>query len=216
MSTWTGLAEVLADDIREPGFGAAVLCATAWCARVDPDATHGLVGAAMALTDGDALSLLWHDMPPCPDDAALLSSTEELQGDIAGHMGALGRLVAACGQEHEAAASAYVVAAKEADAAKARAASASTEQARNAARAEYEAAAARANAAAVVAADCETALGILHGAGGKLEHAMNCLRRVPDDLAGTYEEPYQLVHDGGKLPYDGDFLTGGISYEAAR
>jgi hypothetical protein len=27
--------------------------------------------------------------------------------------------------------------------------------------------------------------------------------------------PYAFVHDGGKLPYDGEFLLADISYEAA-
>ena len=54
----------------------------------------------------------------------------------------------------------------------------------------------------------ETTLEIIDETGTRLTHALNCLRKVPDDLASTYEEPYQLVHDGGKLPYEGEFRTG--------
>ena len=62
--------------------------------------------------------------------------------------------------------------------------------------------------ATAIAGDCEAALEILDETGTRLAHALNCLRKVPDDLASTYETPYQLVYDGGHLPYDGEFLTG--------
>src|ERR1035441_5927070 len=83
MTTWTGQAHLLADDIPEPGFTAAEVNASAWCARVDPQATHGLVGAALALTSGDAGKELWAAADPCPDDATLLTATAELEGAVA-------------------------------------------------------------------------------------------------------------------------------------
>ena len=59
-----------------------------------------------------------------------------------------------------------------------------------------------------VIADCEAALEIIDETGTRLAHALNCLRKVPDDLAGTYEVPYGHIRDGGKLPHYGEFLTG--------
>ena len=200
MITWTGQAQLLADDIREPGFTIAAVNASAWSARVDPEATHGLVGAALALTAGDAGKALWAQADPCPDDAALLTAVTELEGTVAELLEHARRMAAACRAEFDAA----IEAARQA-----RALLASPDPAVKAN------AQARLAEAMAVLGDCEAALEILDEAGTRLAHALNCLRKVPGDLASTYEEPYQLVQDGGKLPYDGEFLTGGISYEAA-
>lgn len=199
--TWTGQAQLLADDIREPGFAAAALNASAWSARVDPQATHGIVGAALALTSNDAGPALWAAADPCPDDATLLAAVTELEGVLAQLLAAATSMAGAC----RAALAAAVAAA-----AKARAVLTSTAGPDAKAAAQADLAAAQATIG-----DCEAALEIIDEAGTRLAHALNCLRRVPDDLASTYEEPYALIRDGGKLPYDGEFLTGGISYEAA-
>jgi hypothetical protein len=201
VTTWTGQAQLLADDIREPGFAAAGLNASAWCARVDPEATHGLVGAALALTSGDAGTMLWSAADPCPDDATLLTAAAELEGAVAELLEHARRMAAACRAEFEAALAAAARAAAAAAAAETPQARADAEEALRAARA--------------VIADCEAALEILDETGTRLAHAENCLRKVPDDLAGAFEVPYAFVQDGGKLPYDGEFLTSGISYEAA-
>ena len=201
MSGWTAQALLLAGDIREPGFACAALNASAWSAGVTPEATAGLIGAASALTSGDCGPQLWAQADPCPSDQELTAAAAELEGAVAQLLKHASGMAAAC---RSALGSAGAAAAQAAAAA----ASAETSQARAAA--ESALAAARA-----VIADCEAALEILDDAGGRLAHAANCLRRVPDDLAGTYETPYAFVHDGGDLPYAGDFLTGGISYEAA-
>jgi len=190
---------MLADDIREPGFACAAVNASAWCARVDPQATHGLVGAALALTSGDAGKALWATTAPCPDDAALLAAVTELEGTLAQLLEWASRMAAGCR-------AAFTEAMEEAQ--HARAMLASTDPG---VRGEGEA---RLNQARVVLGDCEAALEILDDTGTRLAYALNCLRKVPDDLASTYEQPYQLVHDGGQLPHDGDFLTG-TSREAA-
>lgn len=193
MTAWTGRAQLLADGIREPGFQAAQVNASAWCARVDPEATRGLVGAAMALTSNDAGKELWGAATPCPDDAALLTAAAELEGAVAGLLEWARRTVTGCRADFETALE---------QAQRARALLASDDDATKA-----EGAALLAEAQAVLA-DCEAALEILDETGTRLAHALNCLRKVPDDLAGTYETPYQLVHDGGQLPHHGDFLTG--------
>jgi hypothetical protein len=179
---------------------AAALNASAWSARVDPQATHGIVGAALALTSNDAGPALWAAADPCPDDAALLAAVTELEGALVQLLAAASSMAAACRAEFDAAASA---------AAQARALLAVADpKAKAAAQADLA-------AAQAVIGDCEAALEIIDEAGTRLAHAANCLRRVPDDLASTYEELYAFVRDGGTLPADGEFLTGGTSWEAA-
>jgi hypothetical protein len=45
---------------------------------------------------------------------------------------------------------------------------------------------------------------------GRVRYALGYLRRVPGDLAETYEAAYRLLrrHPLARLPCDGDFLTG--------
>ena len=201
MTGWTGQAHLLADAIREPGFACAALNAAAWSAGVNPEATAGLIGAASVLTSGDCGPQLWAQADPCPSDQEFLTAAAELEGAVAELLKYASALARDCRAALEAAQAA-------AGRAAAAVASAETAQARTAA----EDALGTARAAI---ADCEAALEVTDDAGGRLAHAANCLRRVPDDLAGTYETPYQFVHDGGELPYSGDFMTGGISYETA-
>jgi hypothetical protein len=193
---WTGQAHLLADAIREPGFGAAAVNASAWSAGVNPDATAGLIGAATALTSGECGPQLWAQADPCPDDKTLLAAAAELEGAVAELLGHASALARDCRAALEAAAA-------RAQAANAAAVSAATPQARAAHEAELA-------AARAVIADCEAALEVTDETGHRLAHALTCLRRVPDDLADTYEQPYRHVRDGGELPFAGDFLTGGI------
>lgn len=215
MTGWTGQAHLLADDIREPGFACAAACAAAWSARVDPAAVRGLVGAAMTLTSSDAGASLWAAADPYPDDKALLDAAAELEGWTADLLRRATQLARDCRAALEAAHVRLAAAGAAIAAAQAQLASAVT--GRQAAAAQDAIAAAEAERAAAMAeiADCEAALEIIDDAGRRLAHAANCLRKVPDDLAGTYETPYQHVRDGGMLPHDGEFLTGGISHEAA-
>lgn len=201
MTAWTGQAHLLADAIRDPGFAAAALNAAAWAAGVNPEATAGLIGAATALTGGDCGPQLWAQADPLPSDQALLTAAAELEGAVAQLLRYASDMARDCRADLESAQAAAASAA-------AAAASAGTSQARAAAEDAL-------GAARAVIADCEAALEVIDGCGARLAHAANCLRRVPDDLAGAYETPYAFVHDGGKLPYDGEFLLGGVSYEAA-
>lgn len=208
MTTWTGQAHLLADDIREPGFNAAAVNASAWCARVDPEATRGFVGAALALTSGDAGKTLWSTADPCPDDAALLTSAAELEGTVAELLERARRMAAECREALAAAMAAASAAMGAITAAQAQLAGAGNSQAAAAAESALADAQAMLSAAQAQIADCEAALEILDETGTRLAHALNCLRKVPDDLASTYEPVYGLVHDGGKLPYVGEFMTG--------
>lgn len=204
MTTWTGQAHLLEDAIREHGFRSAEVCASAWRARVNPDATNGLVGAASVLTDGQAMTGLWAQVPPCPKDSEMLEQAAELEGAVAELLEHARRLAGACRAQFE-------TAADEANAAYARLAAAATPDARADAETRLE-------AARLVIADCEGALEVLGGTGARLDYALNCLRRVPDDYASAYEVPLAHVREAGPLPHDGDFLTEGngiVKIEAA-
>lgn len=208
MTSWTGHAQALAAAIREPGEGAAEANARAWSARCRPEATRGLAGAAMILTDGEAGAALWAAAEPCPDDRTLLAWTE----DIAGHVADLGRQCrkqsAACADAREDAARARASAMAAVRSAQARMAAAASPQLRADAEADCDQAMDHARAAALVLADCEAAAEILAGSGDRLSAARQALRRVPADLHCIYEEPYEFVRAGGLLPHGGDFLTG--------
>jgi len=205
---WTGQAYLLADAIREPGFACAAVNASAWCARVDPEATRGLVGAALALTSGDAGKALWSAADPCPDDATLLASAAELEGAVAELLEHARGMAATCREALEAAYAAAAAAQAAIAAAQAQLASAGNARAAAAAESALGAAQAALSAAQAQIADCEAALEILDETVTRLAHALNCLRKVPGDLESTYEEPYAHIRDGGKLPYEGEFLTG--------
>jgi hypothetical protein len=194
MGSWTAQAEALAGEIREPGFKAAGVTASAWRAGVHPEATNGLVGAALALTAGDAMGSLWDQADPCPSDAVLLELTAELEGSAAELLGYCQAGIAACEAEFENAMQAR-------QAADAMLRAAGDQGAADAARRVID-------QASRVIADCEAALEILGHAGGALEYALGCLRRVPDDFAQHYETPYLFMRHEGKLPYSGAFLVG--------
>lgn len=196
MTTWTGQAHLLADAIREPGFAAAGLCASAWSARVDPGAIRGLVGAAMTLTGGEAGSALWAPADACPDDRTLLAAAEEIEGVVAELLRHATMTAQACRARWEDAA--------------AKAAAAHAALASGHVEAQADLAAARAELA-----DLEAALEVVDETGTRLAHAADCLRRLPDDLAAVYEVPYQHRRERGPLPRDGEFLTGTATASAA-
>jgi len=185
---WTAQAGALADAIREPGSRAAGVTASAWRAGVHPEATHGIVGAAMALTSGDAMESLWAQVEPCPKDTVLLEHTTELEGAAAELLKHADGVAAACEQSLEAAV-------------------ASAQQAAAADPAKDPGAAGRLAAARAEIADCEAALEILGQARAALGYALKCLRQVPDDFAQHYEIPKTHVRHQGPLPVSGGFLT---------
>lgn len=203
MGQWLALAEGLAADAREPGFGAAACVAAAWAARCDPAATRSLVAAAVVLTDADARAALWERQPPCPDAATLLSWGEELESN-------LGDLLKRCVDAGTAARAEYkaAIAARTEAAAAARQATAGAEAAADEAREEER-------HAARVAADCEAALDLLGLTDGKLRYALDCVRSLPGDLDEAYEAAGRLIAAGGVMPFSGDFIAPGQGREAA-
>lgn len=207
MTYWTTQAEMLADAIREPGFKAAEVTASAWRAGVHAEATHGLVGAALALTDGEAMGSLWAEAEPCPKDSVLLEHAAELEGaaaELLVHARRLGDAVQeALAAAMSAAAAAYAAIA----AAQAQAAGANSEKEASAAAGAVAAAEALLSAAQAQVGDCECALEILAAVLGRLDYALKCLRQVPDDFAQHYEIPLAYRRQQGPLPVSGGFLT---------
>jgi hypothetical protein len=193
MTGWTAQAELLADAIREPGFTAARVTASAWRAGVHPEATHGLVGAALALTAGEAMGSLWDQVPPCPSDSVLLEHAAELEGSAAELAGYCHAGAQACQAGLENAVAAWRAAAAVLKAA-------GDERAAAGAREVIE-------QAGRVIADCEAALEILGRAGDVLGYALKCLRQVPGDFARHYETPLAYRREQGPLPVSGGFLT---------
>jgi hypothetical protein len=193
---WTPQAEELADSLLEAAFSAATLNAAAWSAGVMPEATQGLVGAAMAL--GAPLHSLFAHVDPLRDDHAMLTAAQDIEGSVAEMLKHAQDLWNQIADDLEMAyqALAAISAAVPAGA-----------TAEEAAAAQAAAEAARAEAMMRIA-DCETALEILDRAGRRLQYALACLARIPDDLEGVYEAPYDLVRSGGKLPFEGEWLTG--------
>lgn len=193
MGEWTALAEQLADDIREPGFGAAAVFAAAYRARVELAAVRGLVGAALALTEGEALRALSAYADPCPDNATLVSWTENLEAHVAALLKRCEDLGRAARDERDSALRARNMALAGASAA-------TTEDAKAAALAQAE-------EAERVMADCEAALEVLGDADCSLRYARDLLRAVPGELTEVYEAPIALTARGGRMPHSGDFIA---------
>jgi hypothetical protein len=194
---WLAAAGQLADDAHQPGFAAAALVASAWCARCLPDATRSLARAAGALTSGGAMERVWDRVPPCPSAVALLQGAEELEGEAVA-MRARGQVMAETCEE------ARDNAIREYQAALRQAANAGTVANGEAVRAGAEQVMAD---TALVIGDCEAALELLSQVIARLNYAVNCFRRAPDDFAEAYDVPLQFIRDGGLLPLSGDFLT---------
>ena len=55
---------------------------------------------------------------------------------------------------------------------------------------------------------CETAAGILDPLAGRLQVALERLRRVPQDLGEVYQLVYEFIRKGGKLPAYGRWIEG--------
>jgi hypothetical protein len=190
--TWTARAEELAESLCELGEAAAGVTAATWRAGVDPAATDGLVGAAVAV--GAAPSALFTAGEPMPGDREMLGCAEDLAASAAVLHDSAQRL-------HAQVEDALEAAARDLDRALKRQAGAKS-------KGEEHAAVAAAREARRFIADCECALDILTEAIRRLGYARDCLSRVPDDLETTYEIPYAYLRHGGLLPHHGDFLTG--------
>ena len=191
MTTWTQIAEELGDAMCELGAAAGHLFASAWRARVDLDALGALAGAATALRQRLKLTLRGEVLPT---DREMRERAEDLEADAGELLGTGRQMTKDCESDWERACD---------DLRKAEAAlkAANDDKARSAAR---EAA----TAARTRMADCEVALEIFADVTSRLAYAVNCLQRVPDDLATTYEAAYALRRRDIALPADGDFLTG--------
>jgi hypothetical protein len=203
--SWTGAAEQLADDACGIGYAAVAVTASAWRARCEQDAARSLVQAANALTAG-VLSGLFDPLPPSPSAEDFLMHAEELESEAA----ALGKhghdMAADCEAALDEAIAGHAAAKRRLD--RALAADKTDPQVAAAAQAEIDAAQAQMQAMRQVIGDCEAALDLLGQVLERLDYAITCFRRVPDDLAQAYDVPLEYIRDGRVLPWSGDFLTG--------
>jgi hypothetical protein len=183
----TAEAEALAADTAELGELAAGIVAQGRAARVAPEATRGLVAAALTLEAPQMA--LYAAAVPLRSDAALLDAAATLEAD-AGEMLAIAR-----GMRAEAA-----------EARRAAAAAAREAAAREGRDGTTEATRLAIAAAVSEGADCDCALEILDVLIRRLHYATGRLGQVPDDLETAYEVPYAHVRRGGALPRSGDFL----------
>jgi hypothetical protein len=82
MPDWHARAWHFAAERREPGFTAAGIASAAYSARVDPEATRGLVRCAIILTSGDATAACTAQSDPCPDDWTFLAAVTDLETSL--------------------------------------------------------------------------------------------------------------------------------------
>jgi hypothetical protein len=175
----TPMAEELRGDAAELGRDIAGLNAGAWAAGVMPEATGALIGAALTLGARPA-SLSAQSLPVYDDQVMLAAGADmtDIATDLLCQSGAVrARAVA----DYEAACSEIAAAAKDDKATIA--------------------------AALRVIADCETAIESLDVTIKRLDYALSCLYRLPDDMETVYEAPLAHVRSGGVLPHSGDWLT---------
>jgi hypothetical protein len=196
-------AEELAAELGEVAVTVTGILAGARAARVDPEALGGLVGAAFAL-GADQISVYSAGAkgePPCGDETLFANQVSDAEDDVDDLLKAARRLRGkvrdARATARLALAAAYLLPTRTAE--------------QRARRAE---AIARARERI---ATCEAALAVLAFAIDHLKYARRRLRAVPSDLGETYESVYNLIRAGGRMngrmPYDGDFITGGTKQE---
>lgn len=191
----TEQAEELAAAARELGCVIAATHAAAWRARVDPEVTAGLAGAAVALYV--STKALFSRGKPLPNDQVMVGQAEDLQIDTSEMLRATRTLRENCATTLD-----RLYEAHRAAIAHLQRVQGGKEQGDQAVIRE------RIRDLELQIADCEVALEILADLAGRLAYARGCLQRVPDDLSETYEAAYWLLHRGHRLPRDGDFLTG--------
>jgi hypothetical protein len=179
-------------------------------ARIDPDALRGLAQAALAL-GADSLTVYRAEGPAYSTDSEFTDAVAEAEAKLAGRVAAVARLTEEAGAALDDAEDDLEAA--RADLARAQAMPVSRpcdgcHPAREAAITAARAAIADASDRAGYARD---AIGVLAGASGRLRTALKWIRRVPGDLADTYEAVYDHVRAGRVMPQSGDFLAGAAS-----
>lgn len=189
---WAEQAEQLAADAYELGTDAGFLHGAAYLARVDPAAMASLVHAALAL--GAPPASLMRSARALPHDLEMLARTADLETCAGEMLKRAEDLLGAVSDGLDAASDAAAAATRALAAAKTAPETSGAAEILGEARARI--------------ADCECALEILADLGPRLTTALACLENVPDDLEETYQVPYGHIRRGGRLPNDGDFLTG--------
>jgi len=190
---WTAAAGLAADTAAELGFDAALTVARAWRANCLPEATRSLTLAARALTSEDARMRFFDKEDPWRTAADLLGAAEEHEAQAAAMAMNVGKMAAVCENARDHAIGEHERAAR-------RAAAAASDAELGAARETMQ-------AAMRAIGDCDAALELIAQVSDRLRYAARCFSATPAEFADAYDVPLQFVHDGGTLPWSGDFLA---------
>lgn len=191
----------LADAMTELGGSVArLLLGSARTAGLDPAVHAPLTGAALALgadqitvyTAGPQAGHRAH-----PDDITFLADVADAEDDARDLLTAAGKLA-------EQVTTALDTAHGDLDDALADLAAARAARDKDAA----EDAAERAADARTRIGACDRALALLAEVDRRLRHAIARLQAVPTVLGETYESVYGLIRAGGRMPYEGRWITG--------
>jgi hypothetical protein len=181
-------AEAADADVTDLGRSAALIVAQAFRARIAPEATQGIISAALTL--GADQSRLLASAPPIASDYDMLTAAEALAASAWTMGWALWQLRAQA--EADIAAAARIERQARAEESK----SGST-----------PGTAAAISCARQATADCEAAIELADVILGRLAYAHMRLGQVPDDLATYFDTPYDHLRRGRSLPNSGDFLA---------
>lgn len=179
-------------------------------AGLDPDALHGLVGCAAAL---GATSLQTYTAGEGwtgrhTDERHFLGHVASIEDDIEERLGDTARLA----RQIEAA---LPAAREDLETARHQLAAARAMPVKDRCDGCHARRAAAIAAAEALITDCETRIGMCEDIGQALtvlrqhlERARARIRAVPADLGETYESVYNLIRRGGRMPFEGRWMTG--------
>lgn len=176
-------------------------------ARLDPDALTSLAATALALGAG-SVAVYRAETARFADDRELLEAVEEAEAEIAAGAAAVRDLQSEADSARSAACRELEAARDALDRARAMSVHRPCDGCHPAREAAIAAAQERIKDAQERIAYCDAALEVLSSLARRLAAALAAIRRVPDDLEGTYEPVYDHVRARRLMPRDGDWLTG--------
>ena len=176
-------------------------------AGLDPDATRGLAGAALAL-GAESLAVYRAEATRYADDREFRAEVDDTEAGVSDRAAAVARLASDAEAARQAGYDALDAASDQLEGARAMPTSGPCDGCHGARSAAIA-------AAHLAIADAEERIGyaeaaaeLLAAATEKLARALGCLQRVTVDYSEVYEPVIDHVRAGGVMPYDGDFVTG--------
>ena len=176
-------------------------------ARLDPDALTSLTAAALAAGAG-SVAVYRAKGERFADDRELLDATGEAEAELTGRAAAERQLRADAEEALTGARGELAEGHDDLDAARAMPVSKPCDGCHAERAAAIDDAQARIREAQERIGYSEAALDVVYRLARRLAAALAAVRRVPDDLSGTYEPVYEHLHARRVMPRDGDWLTG--------